>query len=77
MLIENRKISYSILVSGRPFVVLSRPEAVRAVVSDIRSSIPDAVVTVLENSIADVSEAYTLLTNDQCVEGSRDPDSVE
>ena len=74
---ENRKISYSILIGGRPFVVLTRPEAVRAVVADVRSSVPEAAITVLVNSVADVSEAYTLLTNDQRVESSGNSDGME
>lgn len=74
---ENRKISYSILIGGRPFVVLTRPEAVRSVVADVRSSAPEAAITVLENSVADVSEAYTLLTNDQRVESPGNSNGME
>lgn len=65
------KISYFILIAGKPYVSVSTLEAVAVLVSDIRSSMgPDAPISVLRDEATDI-------TDDFRVEGSRDPNGME
>ena len=65
------KISYFILIAGKPYVSVSALEAVAVLVADIRSSMgPEAPISVLRDEATDI-------TDDFRVERSGDPDSVE
>ena len=68
---EKPKISYFILIAGKPYVSVSTLEAVAVLVADIRSSVgPEAPISVLRNEATDI-------TNDFRVESSGNSDSME
>lgn len=68
---ENRKISYFILIAGKPYVSVSTLEAVAVLVADIRSSMgPEAPISVLRDEATDI-------TNDFRVESPGNSDGVE
>lgn len=65
------KISYFILIAGKPYVSVSTLEAVAVLVADIRSSMgPEAPISVLRDEATDI-------TNDFCVESPGNSDGME
>ena len=65
------KISYFILIAGKPYVSVSTLEAVAVLVADIRSSMgPEAPISVLRDEATDI-------TNDFRLESSGNSDGME
>lgn len=53
------KISYFILIAGKPYVSVSTLEAVAVLVADIRSSMgPEAPISVLRDEATDITNDF-------------------